>query len=229
MTKNKSTYTRNLLLAIPLTVLSLAPFAWIARATELNLDLKLIGLGALGWWIALLLRLPVMLSAKNLPQQKGRTLVTLISGPAEEIVRLVLLLILGLTFKNAYLIGLGWATIEVVYSIVQGFGMAALQQKTDAKAMEAKELMKTMGMEEALKPSAPFWGIVERVGANALHISLGLVLIISPWLALATIPLHSAVNYLFTLGLKRSLALTEIVFAAFGSLLFAACVLTLRS
>jgi hypothetical protein len=140
----------------------------------------------------------------------------------------VILLLLGITFKNAYLVGLGWAAIEVVYSLLQGFGMATLQQKTDAKAMEAKALMKAIGMEEALKPSAPFWGILERVGANALHISLGLVLVISPWLAIATIPLHSAVNYLFTQTIKRSLALTEIAFTLFGTLLFTACVLALR-
>lgn len=223
-----NTYARNVALATPLTLLTLAPFIYVVSATGLSLNFKLIALGALGWWVALLLRLPVMLLAKKLPQEKGRTLVTLISGPAEEVVRLVLLLILGLTFKNAYLVGLGWAGIEVVYSLVQGFGMAVLRQKTDAKAMEAKAMLQSMGMDAALKPSAPFWGVLERVGANALHIGLSLLLVISPFMAFVTVPLHSAVNYLFTKGMKRSLALTEITFAIFGALLFCACVLVLK-
>ncbi|MBL8159036.1 hypothetical protein JNJ66_01120 [Candidatus Saccharibacteria bacterium] len=215
-------HLKHILLATPFVLITIAPFIAIANWLTISLDPKLVALGALGWWIALLLRAPVMLLARRLPQQKASRLVVLASGSAEEIIRLILLLILGLTTQNAYSVGLGWAAIEILYSLVQGFGMAVLAQKRDAKALEAKKLLKAMGMERAMQPSAVYWGIVERLGANALHISFALLLVVSPYLVLATATLHSLANFGITKLMKRSLAAAELLFLGLGAGLFLA-------
>lgn len=202
-------YFKNLLLAVPFTVLSIIPFILLEGALGVSMKLHLIALGAFGWWLALILRVPVILAAKGLASNKGRRLVILSSGPAEETVRLVLLLTIGLTVENGYLIGLGWAGVEIIYSIVQGLGIGVLQQKTDKKAEEAKAMLRTIGMDKTMDPTAPFWGIVERLSANAMHISFSLLLAASPYLILLTAPLHSFMNVLITRLVKRSLAIAE--------------------
>ena len=82
---------RNLLLSIPLLFATLLPYIWLAQQLELQLGLKVILLGALGWWLALLLRLPVILAVKKKLPDQARLPLVLASGPAEEMVRLGLL------------------------------------------------------------------------------------------------------------------------------------------
>lgn len=214
-------YFRNLVVAAPFIILTIFVYVWIAFVLSIDLDMKLVALGALGWWIALLLRLPVAFLTKNMDRQKSQRFVILASGPAEESVRLILLLILGLTLGNAYSVGIGWAAIEIIYSLIQGFGMGVLSGKTDKKSEEAKAMLKVMGMDKAMEPSAPFWGIMERLSANALHLSFSLALVISPLLVLITAPMHSAANYFLTKLLKYSMAATQLVMLVFSLGLFA--------
>jgi hypothetical protein len=219
----KNVLLRNTLLSVPLLLLTLVPFVKLADHLNITLNWKFAVLGAFGWWIALLLRMPIMLIARKLPRKRATSIVIVVSGPAEESVRLIVLLIIGLTTRNAYSVGLGWAAIEIVYSVIQGIGLSTLQQRTDTKAKEAKAVLASMGMDKSLTPSAPFWGIAERFSANAIHLSMSLLLVVNPYLVLVTAPAHSLINMLLTKLIKRSMALAEI------SLLFISVCLFLLS
>ncbi len=220
-------YIRNLIVAVPLVVATLLPFVFLAGKLNISLEWRLVGFGALGWWLALLARGPVILLARKLTADKARTLVVSVSGPSEELVRLALLFILGLNIDNAYALGLGWAAVEIVYSLLQSFALGALAQRTDKKAKQAKALLEQQGMLKSMEPTAPFWGIVERLSANAIHVGLSLLLVFSPWLVVVTAPLHSTLNLLVTRLFKHSMAIAEAVFLGVGTALFGVSVLLL--
>lgn len=220
-------YIRNLIVAVPLVVATFLPFLFLAGKLDISIEWGFVGLGALGWWLALLARGPVMLLTRKLAAERVRTFIISASGPSEELVRLVLLLIIGLNFDNAYALGLGWAAIEIIYSLLQSFALGALVQKTDKKAKEVKKLLEQQGMTKSMEPSAPFWGIVERLSANAIHIAFSLLLVISPWLVVLSAPLHSALNLLITRLFRQSMAVAEIVFLGIGTALFGVSVLLL--
>jgi YhfC intramembrane metalloprotease len=143
------------------------------------------------------------------------------SGPCEEGTRLVVLLLVGRTFPIALSVGLGWTAIEVVYTIVNGLAVASLLGRTDEKARQAQALLTslytTRGLTNMLTPSAPFLGVMERISASALHIGFTLLLAWQPLLVLATIPLHSATNFIALRLLRRSAVLTEVVVALIGA------------
>jgi hypothetical protein len=148
--------------------------------------------GAAGWLLALLLRAPVGLLGMHLagsPERAQRWVVAS-SGPLEEAVRLAVLLLVGRDLGTALWIGLGWASIEVLYSIGNGFAMAALAERTDPEAEQARALLPPA----ALSSSSPLWGVVERAWASALHIGFTLMLAAVPLLVLLTAPLHTAIN-----------------------------------
>ncbi len=215
------TYLRNTTIAAPLILLAIVPFALIASRYNIVVDLKIAVLGAVGWWVALVLRTPAIILARKLSTKTGSTLVVLASGPAEEGVRLVMLLALGLTVDNAYSLGLGWAAIEILYSIMQGVALGVLQQKTDKKAEEAKAMLEALGMEKTLSPSAPFWGILERISATALHLGFSLLVVVNPYWVLASAPLHSVANISLLRLARRSLALSELAIFAVAAVIFA--------
>jgi hypothetical protein len=213
-------YLRNILIAAPFYVATLVPFIALAQYLQVNIQLGYVFLGALGWWIALILRLPAILAAKVIHDKESVQKITIgASGPTEELVRLALLVILGLTTENALSVCIGWAAIEIVYSLIQNVAMGVLDQKTDEKAMEAKEMLRQQGMEKSLEPSAPYWGILERLSANALHISFGLLLVVNPLLIAITAPLHSAFNFVVINLVKKSLAKAEIILAILSLIL----------
>jgi len=214
-------YIRNILLATPLYFLTPLPFICLAYILDINLDLASVLLGALGWWVALLLRIPVILFVKNkkFDQKKSNKLVIGFSGPTEEITRLVLLLIIGLNVPNAYSVGLGWATIEIIYGLIQIIGIGVLEQKTDTEAEEAKALMKQMGMEKSLAPSTPFWGALERATAGAVHIGFSLLLVFSPFTIILAIPLHSFINFFVVKMNRTSIQKSQLSFLAIGGII----------
>ena len=82
-----SPYFRNLILASPLYFLSVVPFFWLAGFKGIEIELATFLYGALGWWIALLLRLPVIfyLKSKNRITQR----VTSSVGPDAPITNLL--------------------------------------------------------------------------------------------------------------------------------------------
>ena len=170
-------YLRNVLISSPLMAATLWPFLELAAYLGAAFDIRVALLGALGWWLALLLYL-------------------------------------GLTTGNALIAGIGWAAIEIVYAIVQLVGMGVLRDRGDEKANEAREFMRLQGMEHVFDSAAPFWSIVERLSANGIHVGMGLLLVINPWLVILAMPLHSSINFLFVRMLRKSFL------AAQGTLLF---------
>ncbi len=225
MRKSSGRYLLHLAIAAPFTLATIFLIVWLAFTQNISLSIGALLLGALGWWVALLLRLPALLVAQKSSQKTGQLLVVLTSGPAEESVRLILLAIIGLSVGNAVSVAIGWAAIEIIYGIIQAIAIGVLTTRSDKKAMEAKALMKTMGMDSALKPSAPYWGILERISANFLHLFFSLALVISPWLILLTAPLHSLTNLTLVTLLKRSMALGQIVLFIISIILIALIVL----
>jgi hypothetical protein len=219
---NGTPFIRNVILASPLYLLAIVPFVLIAHYVEITVDSTHVLLGAFGWWIAFIIRLPVifLIQKKKIHLRKASKITIGISGPAEEITRLLLLLIVGLTAPNAYSVGLGWAMIEIIYGLVQITGLGILEKKSDPQAEEAKSVMKKMGMDKTLEPSTPFWGALERVSSSALHIGLSLLLVSSPYLILVTIPLHSFTNFFVVKMNQQSIRHSQIGLLVLGCMMF---------
>ena len=177
------------------------------------------GAGALGWVLALALRLPVVLGLRRLgagPDVMCRWTPAL-AGPTEELVRLGVVLVASQDFATAYAIGAGWAAIEAVYGIQVGFVRLALMRRDDPKALEARQELAKMGLDREI---APAWGMVERLFAGAAHIGFTLLVAQWPLLVIALIPIHAAVNMGVMALLPRGIARTEALVALSGSALF---------
>ena len=215
-------YIRNILWAAPLYFLAPLPFFALAYLINIEIVAGSVLLGMLGWWLALLLRIPIILfvKSKKIEQKKSNKLIIGFSGPTEEITRLVLISLIGLNSNNAYSVGLGWEMIEVVYGLIQIIGIGVLEQKTDAKAEEAKTLMKQMGMDKSLAPSTPYWGALERVTATTVHIGHSLLLVFSPYAIIVTIPLHSFINFFVVKMNRTSIRKSQLSFFIIGCVIF---------
>ena len=222
-------FLRNVLWATPLYLMSPIPFFFLAHFMEIEIEYNYVLLGALGWWLAFLLRIPVILfiKKKKINLKTSSKLSIGLSGPTEESVRLILLSIIGFSSPNAYSVGLGWAMIEIIYGLIQIIGLGVLDRKTDPKAEEAKTIMKQMGMDKTLAPSTPFWGSLERVSAGAIHIGLSLLLIVSPYVLIITIPLHSFINFFVVKMNKVSIGKSQLGLLIIGcTILLLSLVLT---
>ncbi|WP_167137439.1 hypothetical protein [Diaminobutyricimonas sp. TR449] len=175
-----------------------------------------LALGAAGWLLALVLRQPVALIAMKLVgKDKAMTVVGWASGPAEELVRLALVLLVIDTLDDALWAGFGWATIEVLVVVVNLLVLANLMTKDDPKSLEAQQALRDLGMTE---PQNGFWGALERGSATALHIGFTLLLFASPWFVLLTLPVHSVTNMLAVRFAKTHIVLTELALLAVGAL-----------
>jgi hypothetical protein len=207
--------TRQLLLVTPLYLLVPVLFAVLALIWDIRLELGWILLGVAGWLVALILRAPVSLIAQRLIKNKENVqkVVILSSGPAEELLRLVLVVVTVANLDVAYAIGLGWGAIEVLYALVNGFVIASLLKRTDEEAQMAKETMEKMGLLQA--GTKPLYGVMERLAVTALHIGFTLLLAFQPLLVLVTIPTHSLINYGFVTMLRRRVNIAIILLLLF--------------
>ncbi len=208
-------YTRNLFVAAPLTLA--VPLLFWLLGVQLGLPFawQPFTLGIIGWLAALVLRMPfILLFPKIGVEENRRTVLTiLLSGPSEEGVRVLMVLFLLGAPENAFALGLGWATVEVFYSLIQSFALRSLSQRTDDKALRARALMQAQGMERSMEPGAPLWGVLERVSATAGHIGFTLLLAFSPWLVLLTAPIHSTANFAIVRLVRRSFFVAELTAA----------------
>jgi hypothetical protein len=148
--------------------------------------------GAIGWTIALTLRTPVALIGMRVlgSMERAQTLIIAASGPAEETVRLIVVVLIGRDIATALWLGFGWATVEVLYSFVNGAAIASMAQRTDPEAERVRQLLPPA----AFGSSAPVWGAVERIGATALHIGFTLSVAAVPISFLVNMVVHSSVN-----------------------------------
>lgn len=214
-----ATLRRNIRIAAPLTLLVPVGYVLVFRLAGIPIEWGAAGLGALGWIVALMLRNPIALALKaalHTPERVQPWIVAS-SGPCEELVRLGAVLLLGRAFPVALSLGLGWAAVEVVYTIVNQVVIASLLGRTDEKAMRAKALLAAQGADALITPAAPFVGIYERIPASAVHIGFALLLAAQPLLVLLTVPLHSATNMVYLRLAKRSPFLAEAAVTAVGA------------
>ncbi|WP_173923081.1 hypothetical protein [Agromyces sp. Marseille-P2726] len=173
-------------------------------------------LGAAGWLVALVLRQPVALIADRLfGRQRAMTIVGWFSGPAEELVRLALVLLAIRSLDEALWAGFGWATVEVLLVVVNMLVLASLMTKDDPKSLEAQQQLRDLGMTE---PQSGVWGLLERLSATALHIGFTLLLFASPWFVLLTLPVHSITNMVAVRFVKTHLVGTELALLVAGVL-----------
>lgn len=196
-----------LYLAVPVAIWLIFAFA------GMTLDWKAFGIGALGWFIALMLRGPVSLLVKRLPQHRAKTWIIAASGPLEEGIRLAVIALTGASFSNALSVGQGWAAIEVLFTVINGIVLASVLHRDDEKAQQAKELLQASGYDT----SHPLWGVWERLFASAFHIGATLLIATSPLLLILLVPLHSGFNLISVSLSSRSMVLTQMFVAVVGT------------
>ena len=170
-------------------------------------------LGVLGWTIALLLRTPMLLLTFRLTHNVKEQVVAAMAGPAEEVVRLLAVLFLQANFASAFSLGLGWATIEVLYTLVAGFSTVKILSRGGVGALQLKKRFLDTGQ---TVPATVYSGVIERLSATALHIGFTLLLAYHPLLILVTLPLHSVVNVSAITLNNRSALATQTLIALFG-------------
>jgi hypothetical protein len=148
--------------------------------------------GAVAWTIALALRSPVALVGIRLfgSIERAQTLIVAASGPAEEIVRLIAVLVIGRDLATAIWLGFGWATIEVAYTFINGAVIARMANRTDPEAERVRQLIPPA----AFGPSAPIWAALERTGVTAFHIGMTVIVAAAPITFLINAVVHSALN-----------------------------------
>jgi hypothetical protein len=170
-------------------------------------------LGALGWTIALLLRAPMMLLTLRLAHEVREQTATALSGPAEESVRLLAVVAIHANFASAISLGLGWASIEVLYTLISGFSTVVILSKGGVGAFQLKKRFEDTGQ---TVPVTVYSGVIERLSATALHIGFTLLLSYHPLLIVITLPLHSLVNLGAVTLNNRSAVVTQLLVAIFG-------------
>jgi len=212
--------TRRVIPALALVPVVVAAVVWLVVGAPGWLALAL---GAAGWLVALMARQPfALLAVKVAGRERAATIVGWLSGPAEELARLALVLVALSTVHAATWAGVGWGAIEVVFTIVNAVVISAIMTRTDAKSIEAREMMRDLGM---TAPQAAGWGVLERVSAMMLHLGFTLMLFAEPWLVVLTIPLHSATNMAAVRFAKSHLAATELLLLALGAMVLGAGVI----
>ncbi|NKX52450.1 hypothetical protein HER39_18100 [Arthrobacter deserti] len=190
---------------------------WLAFGAPLPVPALL---GAAGWILALVLRQPVALAAGRFAGRgRAAALVGWFSGPAEELVRLALVLSALHSFDQALWAGFGWAAAEVLLVAVNTLAIAGLLARDDPKSRQAQQLLQDQGL---ATPRNPAWALLERLSATGLHVGFTLLLFAWPWLVLLTLPAHSLANMLAVRFARTRLALTEAARAAAGVLALAA-------
>lgn len=208
---------RDALLLTPLFALVPVAF-WLAFvAAGIPMNWGAFGLGALGWWLALMLRGPVALVAKRFGEERANKIMVLASGPSEELVRLGLVALTGATFPWALSLGQGWAAIEVLFTIATLFVQLSIMQRTDEKSRQAREMLETQFQQSMAVRGGKFLGVIERVFASATHIGFTLLVAAYPLLVILLVPIHSLFNLAVTNLAKRSIVRAEVLTAVMGT------------
>ena len=209
----------NLILAAPLTLLVPVGYALLGMIWDIELSWTAILFGALGWLIALALRAPVAIATKQMVDSQNvlQRVIVASSGFLEEPARLIVLLLVGRDFEIAYSIGLGWAAIEVVYTVINSFVIGSLTVRTDEKSKEALKQLDEMGV---LSETAPFLGIFERITSSAVHIGFAMLIAVWPAFVVAAIPIHSATNMGILAVNMRSKIGAQLMLALIATVIF---------
>ncbi|RKP51720.1 YhfC family intramembrane metalloprotease [Cohnella endophytica] len=204
--------TRRSLLVLPLFILVPFLFGVGFWAAGYVLEWRAFGLGALGWFIALVLRAPLSAIVMKMPQEKAKNIIVASSGILEESARLVLLAVTSVVSSWAVSVGQGWAAVEVLFTIVNIVVIASLVKRTDEKAVQAKQFLESQSTIHA----SPLWGVLERIWASAFHIGCTLIVAFHPWSVVLLIPLHSSLNWFAVRLAARSVWKSSLFVAVIG-------------
>ncbi len=193
-------------------------FAGLAAWSGLRLSVAMLALGALGWCAAFVARLPLIpLLARAGRAEWG----VLLSGPAEETVRFVVVLAAVRSVEDAYAVGLGWGLVEIPYTVAETLLLRRLDPP-DSPHNVAGSITARLGADRLIVDPWSVWRALERYAATAIHIGLTLMVFWMPALVVVTIPTHSLMNVAFLRLVKRSVALAELTAMGTGlSLLLA--------
>lgn len=148
-----------------LTALAPLPALFVALALLLGLEasLPMLGVGAGGRCIALAVRVPAIFALGRI----GRAALGVwLSGPAEELVRLAVVLGFANSADEAYWLGLGWGLAEVPYHVLESAVLWRLQQGAPAQGQAS--LVDGAVAELAASPWSS-WRSLERYSATAVH------------------------------------------------------------
>ena len=213
------------LFALPVIAIVPVVIAVVLATTLAPARAAAAALGAAGWLAAMALRVPAgAFIASRMPKQAAPTLTfpAWISGPAEELIRLLLVLFGVHGFGSLLWAGFGWGTVEVVSTLVTAVGVRRLLLDPSAKAAEARRGLVSMGWLQYVQSLVPVLGAVERAAVSLLQIGFTLLLDWNPWLVLVTMPAHSALNLRAVQLIKRrSVLLMETIVMVVGAAAFA--------
>ncbi|HEY8371809.1 MAG TPA: hypothetical protein VIL00_03605 [Pseudonocardiaceae bacterium] len=171
-------------------------------------------LGALGWLVALALRVPVAAGAIRLRDQRNElTVLGAVSGPADEVARLGLVLVGVAGPSGALWAGFGWALAEQVFTMISAVSQAAQLGRPGVKGRRASELLFLYG---GLAGARPWHRVIERVAAFAFHLGATLLLATQPWWVLLTAPVHAGWNLARVRWSRRHLVRVELVAVVTG-------------
>jgi hypothetical protein len=205
---------RRYLRSIPLWIAGALAFALLVHLLA-PLRLKPLLLGAAGWWVALILRAPVAAVAKRLTDEteKLKLIVASSSGPLEEGTRLVVCTLVVIDVSSAVSVGLGWALIEWLFTIVQGVVQVRLLQRDDETGARVRQMLESqLGAAQV----SPLWGLFERFSASFAHMGFTLLVAARAWLALPAAVAHTALNLTALWLAPKSVAKTEAFVFVFG-------------
>lgn len=214
-----SKISRRFYLCIPLYFLIVAAFwIWFEQGAGYKPSVSALLIGAAGWMAALILRGPVaVIGHRLLSEHRAKILLLSISGLFEEGIRVLLILSFAAPLPWALSFGLGWAAIEILFTVLNGFIQTVILRRNDKQSKQLLMAMERQGINVNI---SPLIGVVERIFASAFHIGASLLAAYEPLLILALMPMHSSLNLAAMLTLKRSMAWAQTIVAAVGGLAF---------
>lgn len=200
-------------------VAAVVPFVLLAEGPlGLSLDVATMGLGALGWTAALLLRISLaVLLSRTRWGLTGRYM-ELLSGLTEEPVRLGVLLWTGRTVDQGYSLALGWGAIEVLYHHIEAAALSRAVVHADPGDRSIRPL-EEWGVTQLLSERYRWWRVMERVTATALHLAFTLFVVWDPLLVLVAMPAHSGLNSAFLALCRRSVAMGQLAIGGVAAVL----------
>lgn len=198
---------RDFIISVPLLLALLAAYLFSPRLFDQAPQWWAIGIGALGWVVALQLRFPFMPLAKKLGQEKAGRMMAVLAGPCEELVRLAMILLFGRSFPVALSLGIGWGGIEILFTLLNGGMRLVLLSRDDEKARQAREILAAQGQLEV--KGGWFLGVWERLFATAVHVGFTLLVAWQPLLVVLLLPVHSLLDLAIPTFIKRSIWIVE--------------------
>ncbi|SES43416.1 hypothetical protein [Lentzea albida] len=197
-------------------VMALLALLAVALAVVLGADhAGAVLLGALGWFVALAARLPVLGSAGRLHALRRReTIIALVSGATDEVVRLAVVLVAVSGVESALWAGFGWALAQLVFTAA-----TELPKFSWPVGRQASEQLKAQG---GFVSTHPLHSAVRGVTAISFHLGATLLLSAGLWWVAVTASAHVLVNIGFARWAGKRLVAVEVFAVVVGAVVLVA-------